>query len=275
MVVTDFVALARRIGDDPRFPRAAARLCGDLVDFYAGEPLAMRLLGDQGQMRVAAICVYLNPRITVTAVQRLVPAGIASANRVAAAVALLRGQQVLLPVAGGDRRTQVLRLSAEGEAMLGRWLGAFLAGGLCLVEGPVPDPADRALHAGWCGAFVRATQVPGASLKSGPEMERSQSRRGGGLLLVELLRRVMAGEEAGFSRKGFAERFGLSRSQVIALVEEAEAQGWVEGRDGVRLTDVARAKGQEWLMRFLAISVATLEGRFEALVARSRAQRVG
>jgi hypothetical protein len=270
MAVTDFAALAGRIAADPGFGSAAAALCRQVLDFYASRPPAMRLLGDQGQMRVMVACRYLDPDITLAAVQKLVPAHVASPNRVAAALALMKRDRALLACDGRDRRTRRYRLSEEGLALADAFLTMMVAAGAPFADRPVRPDRSRA----WAEDFLLATMERGGGIKSGPEAERGQTLKGGALLNLELMRRGLEpGDTSRFSRRGFAARFGLSRAQVIALLGALEHAGWATLSDGrLQPTPLAMEGGQLWLSRFLAISTAVLDERFLAIAAVSREQ---
>lgn len=269
-MITDFAALASRIETDVRFDSAAARLCHAVLDFYATRPTARRLLADQGQIRVAVACLYLQPHITLVGVQRLVPANIASANRVAAAMALLKGQQALVAGQACDRRTQPFRLSSAAVALFEAFVTMMVGSGAPFAASGIDPSRCRS----WAEDFLLATLEGGGSLSSGPAVQRAQTLRGGALVNLELLRRGFEPEgQHPFSRKAFAGCFGLSRAQVIALVGELERTGWATLADGqLRPTPLAMQGGRVWLSRFMAIGAATLDGRFQAIMARSRAQ---
>jgi hypothetical protein len=263
-----FSSLAARIVADPRFEPAAARLCRAVLDFYAAQPLAMRLLGDQGQMRVAVACHFLDPGITVAAVQRLVPPAVASPGRVEAIIQFLYGQRALEPVRSVDRRARHYRLTAEARALVEAFLLMMVGVGAPFARTPLDSANCRA----WGEEFLLATLEGGASLRAGPTAERAQTRRGGALLNLELMRRRLERDPEPFSRRAFAARFGLPRTQVIDLVEELRQRGWIEGSGGLQPSTEALAGGRVWLSRFLAISATVLDGRFGEIVANSRAE---
>lgn len=230
----------------------------------------MRVLADQGQMRIAVACLHLDPHITPSAVQRLVPAHVASANRVAAALVLMHRQGDLIAGPYEDRRVRRYSLSDDARELFEEFLAMMVGAGSPFAE----RPFDWARSHVWREDFLLATIEPGAGLKSGMKAERSQTLRGGALLNLELLRRGLVpscGEP--FTRKGFGRRFGLSRAQVIALVDLLREGGWVRLENGdLQPTALAMEAGRVWLSRFLAISTAVLDERFRAIVAASRAQ---
>lgn len=267
---TDFSAFARRIACDPRFDAIAADLCSDVLDFYAARPGAKLLLGDQGQMRVAVACRYLDPMITVSAVQKLVPAAVASPNRVDAMLKLLHRQEGLVPVEEQDRRLKARRLSGDGAALVDDFLGMMVLPGAAFAE---TRPARDQCRA-WSQEFLLATLHGGAAFKSGMTVERSQTLKGGALLNLELLRRGLdAGDTRRFSRKAFAARYDLSRTQVLALIGEIERTGWAVVTDhDVQMTPPALAGGRDWLGRFIAIGALVLDGKFKQTMERSRQQ---
>lgn len=267
---TDFAALASRIESDRQFETVAVGLCHAVLDFYASRPAARQLLADQGQIRVAVACLYLDPHITLAGVQRLVPAKIASANRVAAALTLLRGQQALVAGKADDRRAQPFRLASATVELFEAFITMMVGIGTPFATCSVDPPRPRI----WAEEFLLATLEGGGSLSSGPAVQRAQTLRGGALVYLELLRRGLEPEkQRPFSRKAFAGRFGLSRAQVIALVGELERAGWATLADGqFQPTTLAMQGGRVWLSRFMAISTATLDGRFRDIMACSRAQ---
>ncbi|WP_448580546.1 hypothetical protein [Thermaurantiacus sp.] len=270
-MVEDFASLAARIAADARFGRVAARLCDDVLSFYATTPGAMRLLGDQGQMRVLVICYHLHPDIRLAAVQKLTPAEVASPNRVAAALKLLTGQQALLPGEGTDRRARPLRLSPGGQALAEAFLMMMVGAGAPFAGARLSRDHCRA----YASDYLLATLAGGGGIRAGPVAERTQTLKGGALLSLELMRRGLDPDDpTPFSRKGFAARFGMSRAQVIALLAALEEAGWATLADGrLQPTPLAMEGGRVWLSRFLAISATVLDGRFGEVVAASRARR--
>lgn len=269
-MLSDFAALSSRIAADPEFDSVAADLCRQALDFYAARPLAHRLLADQGQIRVAVACLYLNPRITTAGVQRLVPASIASANRVAAIIVLLKGQTALVAGHADNRKEQTYQLSDPMLALMQAFVMMMVGVGAPFAATGV----DRTRICSWSEDFLLATLEGGGALKSGSEVERGQTLRGGALINLELMRRGLEPAcRTPFSRKAFAARFGLSRAQVIALVDQLERSGWATLHDGqLRPTALAMQGGRIWLSRFLAISASVVDGRFRSIMESSRAQ---
>lgn len=262
-----FAALASSIADDPRFGPAAAQLCREVPGFFAGQPMAMRLMPDQGRMRVAVACRLLHPEVTTAGVQRLVPSVIASPGRVAAMVQLLAAQGFLVPVFGSDRRSHQLSMTPQMLDLVDAFLLMMVRQGLPFAQAGIDPPRCR----DWAEEFLLATLQRGVSIGSGPSVERGHTLRGGALLNLELLRRGLEGDTAPFSRRAFAARFGLSRTHVIDLVAELGQRDWLApGRD-FQPSPIALAAGRVWLSRFLAISASVLDGSFRDLVSASRA----
>jgi hypothetical protein len=269
----DFLDLEQRIHADPRFRQAAIGICDDFHAFFASHPQASLLLGDQGQMRVAAICYRLDPMITTAAVKRQVPPTIASPNRVAAIIAQMRRRGALLDIASATGPARPMRLAGPSIDLVEAWLQCFMKQALPFVIGPCPDITDRRLYRGWCEQFLDATAAPTGSLKSSNEIERGQSMRGGALLYLGLVRRIFDDSGSDFSRRRFAADFGVSRTQVIELIADAEARGWLTHGEGqLHFTAKAIAAGERWMAKFLALGTATLEGRLVALLAASKAR---
>ncbi len=230
----------------------------------------MWLLADQGQMRVAVACLYLDPDITLSAVQKLVPPHVASANRVAAAIKVMRWQQALIPCASHDRRVRRYRLSGPATALLEDFIMMMVGAGSPFT----PTAPDRRRCRAWCEDFLFATLERGAGRRSSIDAERGQTLRGGALLNLELSRRGLEpDDQLPFSRRAFAAQFGLSRAQVIALVGQLERTGWATLVDRrLQPTALAMEAGRAWLGRFMAISTAVLDEQFRDITARSRAQ---
>lgn len=260
-----FLAVEQGIHDDPRFADVALGVCNGILDFYARHREARRLLADQGQMRVATICLYLDPHITLSGVQKLVPANIASPNRVAAMLKHLEREGGLVTAAARDGRMRVLRLAPAFERVLELWVREIVRHSLPWVPEPRPDLDDRRHYAIWCGEFVRATTAPARSLKPGAPVERGLALRGGNLIHFEVMRRVFDPEQARipFSKRAFAARYELSRTHLIDLLAEAERQGWFRFEHGLLVpSETAVAGGRKWLAKFLAIGAKTLQGAF-------------
>jgi hypothetical protein len=265
--VSGFLAFEQRIHDDPRFPAAALAVCEGILAFYAAQGLARRYLADQGQMRVATICLAIDPCITVSAVQRLVPANIASPNRVAAMLKHFERAGALLVAGPEGGRSRMLSLAPGFRTVLEAWVVEIVRHSLPWVPEPLPDLSDRSLYPLWCGEFIRATTQPARALKPGKPVERALSLRGGNLIHFEVMRRVFAPDPAAapFSQRAFAARYELSRTHLIDLLTEAERQGWFRRVDGhLEPTEPATALGRMWLAKFLAIGATTLQGAFVA-----------
>ncbi len=265
---TSFAAFAAEIAADPRFDAVAAQLCREVLGFFAGQPAAMRLMPDQGRMRVAVACRLLHPDITVAAVQRLVPPVIASPGRVAAAIQLLGAQGFLVPSPVGDRRAHHHAMAPGMEAILDAFLELMVRQGLPFARSGIAPRRPR----DWAEEFLLATLEGGASIGSGPGVERGHTLRGGALLNLELMRRGLEREVSPFSRRAFAARFGLSRTHVIDLLAELAGRGWLAPGREFRPSEAGLAAGRAWLSRFLAISAAVLDMRFRSLAAASRAE---
>jgi len=203
-----------------------------------------------------------------------VPPAIASANRIAAAMMRFRSRRAIVEASRPDARSRAYALAPGFAPVLRRWVAMIVSAGAPFSRLRPAEINKAGMHQLWCGDFLLATLEGGGSLKAGPQAERRQSRQGGSLLYFESLRRgFIAGEPPQFSRKGFAQRFGLSRSHVIDMVAELERSGWASPGDAVFApTPAALAGGRQWLMRFLAISTATLDGNFAQIVTASREQ---
>lgn len=273
----DFLELEARIAADDRFPRVALRLCETILDFFGGHPAARRLLADQGQMRVATACVVLDPEIRLPDVVALVPAPIASPNRVAAALHLMRREGALVPTDQGlprGRSVGPLGLSPAFAGLARGWLRAMVEPAIVFADEPVADFGCPLLYRRMCRAYLEATLLPTRSLKVSGSVERAQSRRGGALLLLEVMRRTLGeGNPPAFSKRAFAQRFGLSRTQVVGLVQEAALAGLLADSGGSLAASAAgRADGRRWLAKMLALGTASLDGSLAGRLAASRAR---
>jgi hypothetical protein len=273
----DFLELERRLAADPRFPAAALLLCTRVIGFFGEYPAARLLLADQGQMRVVTACLALDPDIRLAGVQALVPWPIASPNRVAAAIALMRREGALCPATVSQatgRRLERLRLSPSFAGLARSWIRAMVEPAAVFLDDPAPDLGDPLLCQRLCRDYLEGTMRPTRSLKVSNSLERAQSRRGGALLLLEVMRRALSeGPTPAFSKRAFALQFGLSRTQVVDLVQEAAAAGWIDADDAMlTASHAARTDGMLWLAKFLAIGVSVLDGSFGQRLAASRAR---
>lgn len=258
--------MADDIARDARFADAAHAICTGILACHASSLRASTLVSDRAQYHVASVGYVLDPAITLAATWRLMPAGLASRNRVSSYLQALERCGALERVASPqDRRLVVRRLSPWLSDWLGDWGRAIMAPALPWVAGPVPDLADRDMLRDAFHQFVLAQQAGIRMLMGARGVARGMSLRGGGMLMLDILQRHYRPGSGPFSRKAFAERFSLSRSHVIDLVNEFVASGWMaQGAQGPTATAMLVGQGRIWHSSHLAVAVLVMERRLMA-----------
>lgn len=256
--------LAMAIAADPRFVAAIHASTASILGLHAANADASRLMSDRAQFHIMAIAFALDPQVTPSAVNRLLPPAMASRNRVGAYLASLESGGALLPATDSvDGRRRPRRLAPAFADFLADWGRAIVAPALPWVKGPVPDLDAAEAPRGWYRQFVAAHARGFDMLGAAPQVARGFSLRGGSLIMLELMHRATApGPLPRFSHRGFAARFDLSRSQVIALVDEFTTCGWlVADANGPAASPALIAQGRAWQAMHFAVAARVLEGR--------------
>jgi hypothetical protein len=261
----DYVAFGASISNDPRFRSAAHALCQMMLDCHAANPPFAQLMANRAQAHIVGICYHLHPEANAAAVLRLLPPDTASRNRVTAHLHGLerRGALVAAP-RGRDARTRNLMLAPAFRAWVDRWVDAVVLPALPFVPDPQIDLDDPALRQRWFSRWV-AAQTMGVRLTARlPLVRQFMERRGGYVVINELLRRHYA--EPGvinthFSRREIASRYGLTRTHVIDLLAALDAEGWLaESPLGPVPSEVMCAETRVWHGLHLGAAALVLSG---------------
>jgi hypothetical protein len=255
--------------NDARFDSAIVALATGLLDFYASGALWTRLVADRGQFHTAAVAYVIDPVISADAICRLLPPGLTTRSRVPAYLAMLEGRKGLVPAPLlPDRRFKPRQLAPDLRDWLTQWMQAIVRPGLMFASLPWPDLDDPATARDCFAQFVFAQRSGIRLLAASPNVERGLDRRGGHLVLFELMRRSHAATPpVAFSRRQFAHRFGMTRSQLVTMLAEAAEDGIVQiTPHGPELTPFMRAQGRQWMAMHLAVAALTLEGQLLAAI---------
>jgi hypothetical protein len=236
-----------------------------MLDFSAGNPQAMAMLADSGQAHIISVAFYLDPVITAAGVRRLLPVDMAGHKRIGSYLAMLEHMGALTPAEHGDGRARARAITPWFHALLKDWLKAIVRPGRRWLPQPWPDLECPANGRRWFGQFVEAHARGGRMLDSAPSIAHMLSLKGGYVLLFELMRRTTLppGEpQPAFSRRDFAQRFGLSRTHVIDLLARAAEHGLIETEArSIKPSAALVAEGRIWLTMHLAVAVLTLQDR--------------
>jgi hypothetical protein len=236
-------AIVELIINDPRHGEAMHGVCTNVLDLYARNPDRMGLIIDRGQIHMVCGAYYC----------------------VSSFLDGLEHRGALEPsLAGTDRRARMRQLSPWFRQLIQEWLKAISSSSLIWMPQPWPDLDDPAVCRLVIGQFIRSYARGGALLASAPLVARLMSFKGGVLLLHELMRRATlpASEQPRrFSRRAFAQRLGLSRTQVIDLLAAAAEHDLIIEADGdIAPTPAMLNEGRTWLTLHLAAIIRMMQG---------------
>lgn len=235
----------------PRFPEARNAMVDAMLGLYEHEPFLNRLLLEAGRNVVFAVLMCLHARYdegepatwpTLRLLnQSMAGFGLSSPRRTADLVSRLIKTNYLEQVAApSDRRVRILQPTGKMIEQDLDWLVSHYVPLQVLYPDPGYGPVmqrDRVFQQTHrqtsVGMFSRATQL----LARNPTMVQFMVREAGMMILIKLLQLAGPGTEstAQIRYSDIGARFGVSRTQVRKLLEEAERQGLV------RLT---RVRGQ-------------------------------
>lgn len=242
---------AEEICAHQRFPAARNALLQSMLGLYEHEPFLNRLLLEVGRNVLFTVLMCLQARYDEhdpatwptlrLLTQSMSGFGVASPRRIADLVSRLVKtgylEQVSSPV---DRRIRILMPTGKMIAQDQDWLVSHYIPLQVLYPDPgyAPimrrDPAFQRTH-----RLVAASLFPYAAqiLTRNPTMMQFMTREGGVMILIKLLQLVGPGTETTrpISYSDIGARFGVSRTQVRKLLQQAEQSG---------LMHVTRGKGQ-------------------------------
>ena len=240
----------------PRFPAARAAMVREMLGLYEHDTFLNRLLLEVGRNLVFVVIMCLDARYdendratwpTLRAVTRAMAGfNLASPRRVADLVSRLIKTGYLQQLAAPqDRRIRILRPTKKMIAQDQDWLVSHYAPLQVLYPKPgYPRIMQRDPDFQRAQRLVSASFFPFAAetLARHPTMVQFMIREGGIMIVIKLIE--LAGPKADTTRKivytDIGARFGVSRTQVRKLLQEAEKSGLVrlsqEGGRFVQLT---------------------------------------
>jgi DNA-binding MarR family transcriptional regulator len=236
----------------PRFPVARTAMVEAMLALYEHDPFLNRLLLEVGRNVVFVVIMCLDAGYdeadratwpTLSAVTQAMAAfGIASPRRIADLVSrLVETGYIEQAVAARDARVRILRPTAKMIALDQDWLVAHYAPLHVLFPDPGYAPImerdrdfQRRQRLAAVGQFPLAALVMGRN----QTMMQFMNREAGIMVVIKLLH--LAGPNGDTAREiaytDIGTRFGVSRTQVRKLLEDAEAKGLVRLNRGRTLT---------------------------------------
>jgi len=227
----------------PRLPEARKVYFDRFLKVYEGNRFLVRLLIESGRFFVFQLAAVLEAaedptrRETLFTVSRLKQEmglfGFASDRQIdhlirrLCAVGFLEQHQSPL-----DRRVRRLATTAKLRTHFGGWLAAHYAPLATLYPqhdyGPVFD-CDSAFMAVHCRACPPFNPVSARLMGTIPDIMLFFNRAGGSLVMYALLQAAMEADDqrAGVPYNDAADRFGVSRTHVRRLMEDAQATGQI------------------------------------------------
>lgn len=227
----------------PRFPIARTAMVEAMLALYEHDPFLNRLLLEVGRNVVFVVIMCLDAGYdeadrttwpTLSAVTQAMAAfGVASPRRIADLVSrLIETRYIEQVVAPSDARVRILQPTSKMIALDQDWLVAHYAPLHVLFPDPGYAPImerdrdfQRRQRLAAVGQFPLAAQVMGRN----QTMMQFMSREAGIMVVIKLLH--LAGPNGDTTREiaytDIGTRFGVSRTQVRKLLQEAEAKGLV------------------------------------------------
>ncbi len=237
---------------DPRFPAARAAMVEAMLALYEHDPFLNRLLLEVGRNVVFVVIMCLDAAYdeanratwpTLSAVTQAMAAfGIASPRRIADLVSrLVETGYIEQAEAPSDARVRLLRPTDKMVALDQDWLVAHYAP----LQALFPDPGyrpimrrDRDFQRRQRLAAVSQFPLAGKVMARNEAMMHFMSREAGIMVVIKLLH--LAGPNGDTTRQiaytDIGTRFGVSRTQVRKLLQEAEAKGLVRLERGRMLS---------------------------------------
>lgn len=243
---------AREILAHPRFPVARTAMVEAMLALYEGDPFLNRLLLEIGRNVVFVTIMCLDAAYdeadratwpTIVAVTAaMAQFGIASPRRIADLVSrLVETGYIERVTAPRDARVRILRPAAKMVALDQDWLIAHYAPLQALFPDPGYGPImnrDREFQRKQRLCAVSMFPVAAQVMARNQTMMGFMSREAGIMVVIKLLH--LAGTDGDTEREidysDIGTRFGVSRTQVRKLLEDAEAKGLVRLNHGRTLS---------------------------------------
>jgi DNA-binding MarR family transcriptional regulator len=258
---------------NPDFPRALRMSAAGLASLYRGSRLVNMLMDDKARLLFGYFALVLHfsaepadpgSGLTQSRMKELCREfGICSAGRVEVMLSLMRyaGYLASAPDPRDRRFSRLVATPKLVELLRQRWRVHFAA------MAPMLPEAEAALAAIGDDDFVAAMlkammarfragnrSIDVLSARSTPALELFGHRSGGMMVLASLLGQA-EGDDVTISVSGLARSFGVSRTHVLKLLADAEAEGLV------RVT----RRGSERSIRILLPLVEATQNLFAAV----------
>lgn len=243
---------AEEILSDPQFRRARNELLGAMLSLYEHEPFLNRLLLEVGRnvLFVVVMCLDAaydeNERSTWPTLKYLKESmatfGLASPRRIADLVSRLIKTGYLKQVtSSADRRIRVLRPTEKMFAQDQDWLVSHYVPLQILFPSPGYRPImsrDRVFQKHHRLVSRSLFPLAGQIMARNPTMMQFMTREAGMMIVIKLLQ--LAGPDGdltqAISYSDIGARFGVSRTQVRKLLQDAEENGLVTVAEGRNLS---------------------------------------
>lgn len=229
------------IAAHPRFPVARKALLEAMLALYEHDPFLNRLLLEAGRNVLFIVLICLHARYdeddrdtwpTLGLVKAAMAAfGLASPRRVADLVGrLLRTGYLAQRLSPQDRRVRILTPTSRMIAQDQDWLVAHYVPLQVLFPHPGYAPImrrDRAFHRQHRRAAAGLLPLGARIMKRNPLILRFMQREAGMMVLIKLMHLAGSREDVTceISYSDIGARFGVSRTQVRKVAQEAEKEG--------------------------------------------------
>lgn len=227
-----------RLRADPRFPEVALLVASAITDSYRGSRILNRLLNDRGRFILGLLILnmHLEPpgedaRSGLTATRlkaEAVELGICSANRAGAVLAAFRLLGLVTSVPDRDRRLNRLKATDQLIALhRDRWRAIFKPMAIMMPEGAagLAHLDDPCFFAPFVAALLQPFLKGWRLLDDVPELGMFADRDAGVVIALSLLETGRGHPARPIAH--LARHFGVSRSHVLSMLQEAEQAGLV------------------------------------------------
>ncbi len=267
----DRPALVRMLAH-PRFAEACALSARNWVDRLEREPIYVRMTKDMSTLTYGYFVMWLDATegVTITAISEFCrQAGIASPGRATAILLQLRLRGfVRRDHETADRRVRrYVPTEALVRSIRGQIVGNLRA--LSLIEPEAAIAAERINETPIMNAFIRysAESIRNVMARGDqmPELRSFFDRSGGTLVLYRMAlsgERYPAREPIRMSASGFAKEFGISRTHVRRMLDDAEKKGLIrrnaDEQSGVLLEPLREALANFHAVGFMLCATSYL-----------------
>lgn len=265
-----FLVSARALQSHANFDLAIGRFKDDLRAYHLEHRRAANVFADIGQLAIVATMLASSPPATEADICRLAGAGaLASRRRVRSHIkALETAGLAQIRTSAGDRRARVVVPTAELERVLNLWVRALAGSAAHLFDLNAAVLTRSDLARFYLAQVMAAHRAGHSAFAYTPAVARLVSLSRGHALVLELLSEAL---QAGatrirFSRRSFAQTYGVSRTHVIDLIGECDALGLVSVPSvrELSLSAAFMAEARLWAAINFTLARATLRGKLLA-----------